>query len=151
MNYIYLIGNSSAARTQSETMARAFEQASGYHRCTQEAYLRRMREIRALDTPADPDICPTCGTQMDWEDCDVCGGEGYIDAYDLDPLWYDLSDVEMCNQCYGLGGWWTCSCSHIYPTEKERTASNPASGTPADIPAPPLAGCQQGRQRKEPL
>jgi hypothetical protein len=55
MAYIYLIGTSGAARTSDEDMARAFEQASGYHRCTQEEYLQRMREIRARDT-ADEEI-----------------------------------------------------------------------------------------------
>jgi hypothetical protein len=134
MNYIYLIGppGGGAARTRSETMAAAFEQASGYQRCTQEKYLQRMREIRALDIPSDSiddtDLCQECGTPMEWEDCNVCGGEGFID-----------------------GGWWTCPCLHIYPTETDRTASDPASDTPAGTPAPPLAGRQQPRQRKDAL
>ena len=54
MNYIYLIGTSGAARTQHEYMACAFEQGSDYQRCTQEEYLQRMREIRALDLPPGP-------------------------------------------------------------------------------------------------
>ena len=54
MNYIYLIGDTGAARTSSEIMAHALEQASGYQRCTQKEYLQRMRQIRALDTPAEP-------------------------------------------------------------------------------------------------
>lgn len=157
MKTIYLISTTSdgVARTQSETMARAFEQASGYHRCTQEEYYQRMREIRVLDTPAVEDptekICPDCGTPMYWEDCDVCGGEGHIDAYDLDPIRYNLGDIEMCNQCYGDGGWWVCCCSHIHPTETDRTASGYASGLPAGTPATPLAGRQRPRQRKEAL
>ena len=55
MKTIYLIGTTTdgAARTQSETMASAFEQASGYRRCTREEYYQRMREIRALDLPPD--------------------------------------------------------------------------------------------------
>lgn len=52
MKTIYLIGTTGAARTSDEDMAHALEQASGYQRCTQKEYLQRMREIRALDTPA---------------------------------------------------------------------------------------------------
>lgn len=54
MNYIYLIGATGAARTLHEGMARALEQCANYRRCTQKEYLQRMREIRALDTPAEP-------------------------------------------------------------------------------------------------
>ena len=68
-----------------------------------------------------PDICPICGTPMDWEDCDICGGEGYVDVYESDPLWYEPSDVEMCEQCSGFGGWYVCPSYHNHPTEIDRT------------------------------
>jgi len=78
MNYIYLIGTTGAARTLHEDiwvtertlrrvvcatgaartlnkdMARTLEQCANYRRCTQKEYLQRMREIRILDTPAEP-------------------------------------------------------------------------------------------------
>ena len=88
---------------------------------------------------------------MDWERCDACGGKGHFDVYELDPLWYNPGDAETCTQCAGDGGWWTCPNYRNHPTEKDRTASDPAGTTPAISPATPLAGRQQCRQRKEPL
>jgi hypothetical protein len=56
--------------------------------------------------------CPTCHAGLDWEYCDVCGGEGYFELYDEDPLYYDRDDIEKCGQCDGAGGWWMCHESH---------------------------------------
>ena len=53
-------------------------------------------------------ICPDCGGDMDWTDCDACGGEGAYDVYEEDPLWYQPGDTEPCHQCDGAGGWYTC-------------------------------------------
>ena len=53
--------------------------------------------------------CQTCGCcSQYWEDCDVCGGEGYCEMYEEDPLWYDEDDVAPCAVCQGKGGWWVC-------------------------------------------
>lgn len=52
--------------------------------------------------------CPHCGAEMDWEDCDQCGGEGTYDAYESDPLWYSPGDTEMCELCGGSTGFWWC-------------------------------------------
>lgn len=49
-----------------------------------------------------------CGALMNWVDCWDCSGEGYHELYDLDPLWYDEDDVEMCHTCRGEGGFWRC-------------------------------------------
>lgn len=53
--------------------------------------------------------CPICGSDMDWDICDLCGGEGELEVYESDPLWYDPGDTEPCHQCDGAGGWWTCT------------------------------------------
>ena len=53
--------------------------------------------------------CPDCGDSMDWQDCDVCGGEGEYDAYELDPLLHYPGDTAPCHQCGGLGGWDMCT------------------------------------------
>ena len=58
------------------------------------------------------DICAQCGNLMEWEDCWNCGGEGYIELYDEDPLWYDEDDTERCDECRGNGGWWHCVMDH---------------------------------------
>lgn len=63
------------------------------------------------DEPAGV-FCPDCGQDMDYIDCDLCGGEGYFDGealMEIDPLWYGPDDTERCEQCDGKGGWWWCS------------------------------------------
>jgi hypothetical protein len=52
--------------------------------------------------------CPKCGASMFWDECSACGGEGWIEVYDLDPLWYAPDDVERCEQCNGVGGYYVC-------------------------------------------
>lgn len=39
-----------------------------------------------------------------WEDCYDCGGEGWEDRHDEDPLWYG-HEVYRCETCMGKGGW----------------------------------------------
>lgn len=55
------------------------------------------------------EYCPSCGDVLEWEDCDVCGGEGEYDVYETDPLWYSPGDTESCHQCAGKGGWSLCT------------------------------------------
>lgn len=40
--------------------------------------------------------------------CWSCGGEGYRELYEEDPLWYNIDDVEPCDICRGEGGWLVC-------------------------------------------
>jgi len=46
---IYLIGETGAARTTDEAMARAIVRSAGYRRCTEATYWQKMREIEAVD------------------------------------------------------------------------------------------------------
>lgn len=57
---------------------------------------------------ANDPVCPECGRFAIWVDCDACGGEGYVEVYDDDPMWYDPGDTEFCHQCGGDGGWYLC-------------------------------------------
>ena len=62
------------------------------------------------DEPSGP-FCPDCGADLDWEECDQCGGDGYLDWERLqeeDPLWFQPGDTEPCTECDGKGGWWLC-------------------------------------------
>lgn len=62
------------------------------------------------DDPGGP-YCEHCGEELDREECDQCGGEGYFDGERLmeeDPLWYQPGDTERCEQCSGKGGWRLC-------------------------------------------
>ncbi len=55
--------------------------------------------------PSD-DGCPKCGNGMVTRTCGQCGGEGYTEPgelYEMDPLWYDVDDVEPCTECRGHG------------------------------------------------
>jgi hypothetical protein len=54
--------------------------------------------------------CEVCGASMDWEDCDLCGGEG-VSGHDCgEDVCCCLypEDNETCHQCDGKGGWWYC-------------------------------------------
>lgn len=57
-------------------------------------------------------LCPKCRCcDLFSESCWNCGGEGLIDRYDDDPLWYvGKWRYQKCEFCKGEGGWWTCSC-----------------------------------------
>jgi len=57
---------------------------------------------------SDTDIdyqCARCGSSIDWEDCDACGGDGEYEIEDGDDQmqgWYD------CDMCDGDGSWGRC-------------------------------------------
>ena len=53
--------------------------------------------------------CEHCEQELEWVECDPCGGEGEYDAYEEDPLWFDPGDTEPCHQCGGAGGWHWCA------------------------------------------
>ncbi len=56
-----------------------------------------------------PDICPRCKCcETEWQDCYNCGGEGYLEGNEEDPLWYDPGDLIRCDICRGNGGWRQC-------------------------------------------
>lgn len=67
------------------------------------------------DYYAESQPCRVCGAEMDWLECDHCGGEGGRDNDALmeeDPLWYDGVEWERCTECDGKGGWWQCYQDH---------------------------------------
>jgi hypothetical protein len=58
--------------------------------------------------------CSACGSDLEWVDCEHCGGEGEYECYEEDPLWYDEDDMKACAQCGGTGGWYWCGiCRRI--------------------------------------
>lgn len=61
--------------------------------------------------------CPICGSSQLWEYCDACGGNGYIEVYESDPMWYEEGDTERCDMCEGEGGWWLCTNRKNHPEE----------------------------------
>ena len=38
-------------------------------------------------------------------DCPDCGGEGFVNRHEEDPLWYGEDEWFRCETCEGKGGW----------------------------------------------
>lgn len=53
--------------------------------------------------------CGACGHLKESVSCWSCGGEGYHDLYEDDPLWYDEDDIEHCDVCNGKGFYYVCA------------------------------------------
>lgn len=67
--------------------------------------------------------CPACGELAKRFQCSDCGGEGYRELYDEDPLWYDPDETETCEICNGTGTYWICPhCSITAPTDSPAPA-----------------------------
>jgi hypothetical protein len=62
-------------------------------------------------------LCPTCGCDLEWEECDELGCEdGELDAFDLDAIVYEPGDTKDCPRCGGRGGaYWCPLCQKIQP------------------------------------
>lgn len=45
-------------------------------------------------------LCPFCASELQFEDCNACGGEGWTDR--------DTSLALRCKECEGDGGWPYC-------------------------------------------
>ena len=81
----------------------------------------------------DGPACRHCGSDMDFEECETCGGDGetaYGELAERDPLWYDEEDTEPCQACDGRGGAWRCGACGKYavkgaamPTDEPRRPS----------------------------
>jgi hypothetical protein len=59
------------------------------------------------------DGCPKCGSDdCEWESCYHCGGEGYFDLHDEDPVNFaENEEMEACDECDRRGGYLVChSC-----------------------------------------
>lgn len=57
------------------------------------------------------EICPKCGNARESVECWQCAGAGGRNGDDLmeeDPLWYSPDDWEDCDICNGEGYWWMC-------------------------------------------
>lgn len=84
---------------------------SGAATCSQEV---EKTPVEMLCEAFDKKCCPRCKCcEMDWQECEQCGGEGeseYGELYEEDPLYYDMSDTRRCDWCRGKGGHWHCSC-----------------------------------------
>lgn len=53
--------------------------------------------------------CCLCDYEMEWEDCNECAGDGFVDCFEDDPNFYEPGETADCHQCGGKGGDWWCS------------------------------------------
>lgn len=66
------------------------------------------REAPTLDELYGPGAS-SADDEIDFDDggtereCWHCGGEGYIDGYEDDPLWFSPGEIERCASCGGSG------------------------------------------------
>lgn len=66
--------------------------------------------------------CARCGSSCHWIDCWNGCDDGYLNFYELDPLWYDDDYDQPCDVCQCRGGWQTCL------SEPEWCEANPLPG-----------------------
>ena len=59
-------------------------------------------EVAMLEPDKDYDDDSDYDDGSDSE-CFHCGGEGWIDGYDDDPLWFSPGEMERCASCGGSG------------------------------------------------
>lgn len=52
--------------------------------------------------------CLSCGSEMEFEQCDRCNGEGWEDVTEDDPSFMHNDAVKQCGSCYGKCGEWWC-------------------------------------------
>ena len=74
------------------------------------------------DNENAPYVCPICLCERDFVDCWECGGEGFVDLYEEDPIMFDPGEIARCPECKGRGGWHECPCAedHSWILEKKR-------------------------------
>ena len=62
-------------------------------------------------------VCGTCGAEMEWDECETCGGDGsggHDCGEDTCCCLYPVDNVP-CSICAGEGGWWSCPDSKQHP------------------------------------
>ena len=70
------------------------------------------RDAMYDDAPA----CKVCGEPKIWVECWHCGGDGYCDETDIDPLEGD--EFAPCSECAAKGGWYECGLAEQHFTER---------------------------------
>jgi DnaJ-class molecular chaperone len=60
-----------------------------------------------------PSCCPICKEELDWVDCDRCGGNGFVEYNDAPEIWGEdcpgeINYLVTCPECGGTGGGLDC-------------------------------------------
>lgn len=64
-----------------------------------------------------PATCAVCGAEMEWEECETCGGEGVCGhdcGEDVCCCLYPEDNIP-CDICDGVGGYYLCPCRYKHP------------------------------------
>ncbi len=66
------------------------------------------------DDDPEPESCGKCGADVEWFECETCGGAG-LDGHECGQDCCDCADPDEpnvpCGICDGAGGWSLCSDS----------------------------------------
>lgn len=57
---------------------------------------------------SDVPRCSICNAEKEPEECWQCFGEGYFDLYEMNPIEFEPSETETCDECHGTGWYWQC-------------------------------------------
>ncbi len=77
----------------------------------------RVRTVGDAEDPIDVDepplCCQICGEELEWEDCDRCGGDGFVEYLEAPEAWGEdcpskLNHFVTCVYCGGTGGHLEC-------------------------------------------
>lgn len=63
--------------------------------------------------------CPKCGEILRIAECAYCNDGIIDDLHEVDPLWYDEDDTEVCSHCKGDGVFIWCGNDNCNITKKE--------------------------------
>lgn len=74
--------------------------------------------------------CAICHAEMEWDECACCGGDGYEDAYDADPINGSPGDAVKCDYCDGKGGSFWCNTKSCPTSEGLKIVWEPKHPTP---------------------
>lgn len=80
-----------------------------------------------------------CGTSMEWDDCDQCGGDGMCEYMDTPEVWgedcpSEVNHLVTCPECGGAGGLWWCSRAVEEANERVRSDRVVAATEAQDVP-----------------
>ena len=65
--------------------------------------------VHALLEAEGRELCERCHCcEVVYEDCEECGGDGWVSRHDEDHMWYDEDDLYRCEWCLGKGHWRGC-------------------------------------------
>ena len=83
--------------------------------CGDNEQVTELRFSAQSSSKEDADVCPKCGSLMEWRQCaSSCDDGFYSSRYDD-----DFDEEIVCPLCQGKGGYWECPLAHQHKPEGE--------------------------------